>query len=296
MKLGGTDRWGGEQVIWAITYGDEKYQRAKKLNCKTAKRYGADKVIAYGPEDIEESFKNKNALIWNKLRGGGYWIWKPYIMLKTLKNLKKEDYLIYSDAGTIYVNKVSELIKCMEKEKEDIMVFSLSSKEREWTKRDAFILLGCDEPAFTDTAQILGGYVVLKKTEFVEKFLNEWLFWLQDARAVTDQPNCLGKDNYSEFIEHRHDQSIFSLLCKKYGVEPFRDPSQFGERKDKYAEEICQRSEYPQIVFSHRRGDMKSLFQLKYEKQRWYKFLTWEYYRKLMDKYRKHLNLFSRWT
>lgn len=277
-------------MIWTITYGDEKYEQAKKLNCKMAKKYGADKVIAYGPEDIGEDFKNKNVSIWNAERGGGYWIWKPYIMLKTLEKMDKEDYLIYTDAGAVFVNRISKLIECMEKEKQDIMVFSLASKERAWTKRDAFLLLECDSLRYTDSMQILGGYVVLKKTKFVEEFLKEWLFWLQDVRAVTDQPNCLGKDNYPEFIEHRHDQSIFSLLCKKYDIEPFRDPSQFGEREGKYSEEICQRSKYPQIIFSHRRGDMKSLFQLRYEKQRWYKFLTREYYMGILGRIKNRLN------
>jgi len=276
-------------MIWAITYGDEKYRRAKKLNCKTAKRYGADKVIAYGPEDIDEDFKTKNDLIWNKIRGGGYWIWKPYIILKTLKELSEGDYLIYTDAGAIYVDRISKLIKCMEKEKQDIMAFSLKAKERAWTKRDTFLLLGCDESTYTDSMQILGGYILLKKTKFVEKFLKEWLFWLQDVRVITDQPNCLGKDNYPEFIEHRHDQSVFSLLCKKYGIKPFRDPSQFGKKENEYAIDIYKRSDYPQIIFSHRNGNLGSLFQMRHEGEKWYKFFTWQYYKKQFIRLKKVL-------
>lgn len=273
-------------MIWAITYGNEKYERAKKLNCKTAKKYGADKVIAYGPNDVDEDFKKRNSLIWEQSCGGGYWLWKPYILLMTLEKLNGEDYLIYTDAGAIFVDKISKLINCMEKENQDIMVFSIALKERAWTKRDTFLLLGCDKPEFADSMQILGGYVILKKTEFVKNFLKEWLFWLQDARAVTDQPNCLGKENYPEFVEHRHDQSILSLLCKKYRIKPFRDPSQFGEElyHEEMCQKICERSEYPQIIFSHRNGNLGSIFQMKYESRRWYKYITYEYYKTLMDK------------
>lgn len=36
---------------------------------------------------------------------------------------------------------------------------------------------------------------------------------------------CKNSDN---FIAHREDQSIFSLLCKKYRFKAFKEPSQFG--------------------------------------------------------------------
>jgi len=33
------------------------------------------------------------------------------------------------------------------------------------------------------------------------------------------------------FIDHRHDQSIFSLLFKKHGLKPFKDPTQYSESR-----------------------------------------------------------------
>ena len=33
--------------------------------------------------------------------------------------------------------------------------------------------MGCDSKEYTDTPQSIGGYVVMKKSSFVEKFLNE---------------------------------------------------------------------------------------------------------------------------
>ena len=141
----------------------------------------------------------------------------------------------------------------MEREKLDMMVFSLQKEmlERKYTKRDAFVLMGCDNKAFTDTPQSIGGYVVLKKSAFVEKFIAEDLQYAQDERMITEQANTQGLENYPDFVAHRHDQSIWSLMSKKYHIKRFRDPSQFG-LVNHYEYDVEQRSTFPQIIDSHR--------------------------------------------
>ena len=88
--------------------------------------------------------------------------------------------------------------------------------ERQYTKRDAFILLGVDSPFYSETGQFNAAFQIYKKTRFTEAFLEEYLYYSQDRRIITDDPNKLGKENYNEFKDHRHDQSILSLLTKKY--------------------------------------------------------------------------------
>ena len=62
-------------------------------------------------------------------RGGGYWIWKPYFILKTLKEkIKYNDYLIYSDSGSVYINSAYYLLSVMIRDKIDIMSFHLPYK------------------------------------------------------------------------------------------------------------------------------------------------------------------------
>lgn len=240
-------------MIIAINYADNGFKKAQKLNSKTARKWGADKVIEYGPEDIDEIFREKNKEILDAKRGNGYYLWKPYFLNKAYKELGENDYLIYTDSGAIYVNKIQYLIDCMNRQNVDIMVFSLPHDmlERKYTKRDAFILMECDSLEFADTTQTIGGYVVLKKSKFVEEFLKEDLTYAQDARIITDSPNVMGKENYPGWIDHRHDQSVFSLMTKKYHLKRFRDPSQYGII-GKFQDEILNISEYPQIVKSHR--------------------------------------------
>lgn len=240
-------------MIIAVNYADKKFRRAQKLNSRTAGQWGADRVIEYGPDDIDEVFRRRNKEILDTPRGGGYYLWKPYFYRKAYDELGEGDYLVYIDSGAVYINKIQYLIDCMEQEETPLMIFSLEREriEKGNTKRDAFLLTGCDEARYTDTPQSIGGYFVCKKAPEVKAYLDEVLQYAQDIRIISDKPNVMGLPNYAEFADHRHDQSVISLMSKKYGFKRFRDPSQFG-MTNRYETEVERRSTYPQIVDSHR--------------------------------------------
>jgi hypothetical protein len=95
--------------------------------------------------------------------------------------------------------------------------------------------MDCDNREYWyENAPCLVSFILFKKNDLIMKFVDEWLFFAQDERALTDIPNQLGKPNLPEFKAHRHDQSIYSILVKKYGFKRFADISQFGNpwRKD----------------------------------------------------------------
>ena len=261
-------------MIIAINYANKGFQKAQKLNLSTALEWGADKVIGYTPEDIDKDFIERNKDILAAKKGNGFYLWKPYFLNKAYKELKEGDYLIYTDSGSIYINKIQYLIDCMEKEKVDIMVFSLEDKmlEKKYTKRDAFILMGCDSVEYTDTPQTLATYVLFKKSDFVEKFLLEDLEYAQDIRIISENENTQGEPNYPEYIAHRHDQSVWSLMTKKYGVKRFRDPSQYG-MINRYGAEVEERSTFPQVLDSHRMN-VGSITELRWKRSKMGKLLT----------------------
>ena len=252
-------------MVLAINYADEKFRTAQKFNSKTAvKTGGVDRVEECGTASLDEAFRQKNHEILNVARGAGLWLWKPYIIRKALMQAGDGDYIVYTDAGCAFVNNVSYLIESMNAEQTDVMVFCIEHLERKYTKRDAFILMDCDSPEYSDTPQICGGYIVLRKTEFSCGFVDEWLNFAQDKRIITDDENVMGKTNYEGFVENRHDQSILSLLCKKKGIRPFRDPSEYGLKQKLFSPEVCGRSKYPQIFESHRNPNCRSIWQLGY--------------------------------
>lgn len=229
-----------------INYANNTFRKRQKINSKSGLKVGLfDKVISYSPKDIDYDFFNKNYHILCQKRGNGYWLWKPYFIKKTLDMLSFEDILFYSDSGSYFIRPISTLINGIDiQDDRGLIVFDLTYIEKVWTKRDAFILMDCDSAKYSESKQRLASFSLWKKTRFTIDFINEYLSYAQDERIITDLENQCGYANYPEFKDHRHDQSIFSLLTKKYDVVAYRDPSQFGNGVKQY----YSNSNYEQII------------------------------------------------
>ena len=115
--------------ILAISYANKLYKRQLLLNKKTAIKVGkVDKYYSYGPDDIDPIFKEKNKDILSRKRGNGYWLWKPYFILKTLKEkLVDGDYLIYTDAGILYLDTTYKIINFLKEKNEEMWAIQLDN-------------------------------------------------------------------------------------------------------------------------------------------------------------------------
>ncbi len=256
-------------MIYAISYGNEKYKNALHLNLKMALKYGkADKVRGFTDADLSEKFKLENAEVFNRPRGGGYWIWKPQIILKALDEIEDGDYVVYTDAGSAFINRIELLTNALEKSGQDIMCFSLKHIEAQWTKRDAFILMECDSEEYVNSEQLLATYIIVRKSSESIEIIRKYASYVLDRRIVTDEPNVMGKPNYPGFIENRHDQTVWSLLCKKKGIKPFCDPSQYGSDRENFPEDMRERSVYPQVIDSFRHHKFRYEWQLRFKPYR----------------------------
>ena len=116
-----------------INYGDSKFKKQQRIALKGAKYLGGfDEIIGYSPEDIDREFYVKHKNILDQKRGCGFWLWKPYLINRTLQKLSYGDYLFYSDAGALFLKGVGNLIFELDKYKQDIMGFELPLIEEQW--------------------------------------------------------------------------------------------------------------------------------------------------------------------
>lgn len=136
--------------------------------------------------------------------------------------------MFYSDSGAHFTASIDPLIDLSRNHNQDIISFEGGYIEKDWTKRDAFIILNFDTPECRDTPQRMGGFMIFIRSKYSLDFTNEILELAQDERLITDLKNQLGFPNYPGFVDHRHDQSLWSLLTKKHGLKAFRDPTQLG--------------------------------------------------------------------
>ena len=209
--------WLVAKMIYAINYANALFRKAQKLNTKTAYRHGVDKVFEFSPDDIDREFYVKNKAILDVPKGNGYWLWKPYFINKVMEEMQVGDWMVYADAGLYYLNNVRNYIDNLEKQGIDAICMGSKFKESHYTKRDVFVLMGLDSEEYTQSSQ-RGAILLLKKNNKNKILVEEWLEYAQDERIITDKPNTCGLPDYEGFRGNRHDQSIFSLLSKKYGV------------------------------------------------------------------------------
>lgn len=210
-------------------------------------------------------FQKKNKEILLRKRGNGYWLWKPYFILKTLRNkLNKGDYLIYTDAGILYLDRVEKIIKFMISKNEDIWSIRTRFLEKKYSKRDAFILLDADSSIYADTFQYMAGIQIYKKTKFSEIFLEKLLNYSTDKRIITDDPNTQGLRNYDGFIDNRHDQTVLSILTKKLRF------SHLDKNKTKASDiNKININLMPNIFCIYRRLKFKSYYELRKKCNHW---------------------------
>jgi hypothetical protein len=203
----------------------------QKFATKMAKARGNfDKLIAYSEKDINREFYNENKHILECEIGGGYWLWKPYLICKTLDQMEYGDYLFYSDSGAFFLKNVDILIDELDTSNQDIMGFEGMCIEYQFTKQELFENMDCNNEEMKNSNKINASFFLVKKTEFSVIFFEEVLNYSTNEINITD--DIVDSKQPKDFLKHTHDESIFSLLYKKYSLKPFKEPSQFGQRQN----------------------------------------------------------------
>ena len=240
---------------YLISYANNaKWYRSQYVLNTTAKGKGVDGVISYNPSNLDNDFKLRHQNFFGEApissRGGGFWMWKAMILIQTMNLINEDDCVIYVDSGNAVINDLSYIFETCQQN--NIVFFDnrdgnyqrRTHWNKEWTKRDAFVLMDCDEQKYYDAPQIDASYQVYKKCDYVKGFLEEYLKYSENENIISDLPN-ITLPNLPEYIDHRHDQSILSLMAVKYDIKLQIEPSSWGNY-------VINRP-YPQL-FNHHRG------------------------------------------
>ena len=215
--------------IHFITYGNHRFKNSKDRLLQEAQEFGAFKTMTgYGPGFMSREFMEKHKDVLTQPRGGGYWIWRPSLLLEALNKIEDGEFLVYLDAGcklNPYGKKrFYEYIDMIDNSDYGIMSFQMSGnlgqgnleKENKWTNKEIFNYL--NEPtdgAHANTGQFLGGILVMKKNQHLLKIINLLIKALDDDQLMyTDHYST---NQHPQFKENRHEQSLFSLLRKIHG-------------------------------------------------------------------------------
>jgi hypothetical protein len=211
---------------YLINFADGGFEKSRLSNSMSGLQYGFDSVIQWGKADIDEDFWKENEEILSSKRGAGYWLWKPYLIRETLDMCSEGDLVFYADAGSFFFRDVSPLLNRIEDEK--VVCFQLAGghKEGEWTRKSVIEKLGADPEEVRGTEQRMASFIGVVKNADTINIIDEYLLKCTDPDLIMDKDR--EEDEFEEFKDHRHDQSIWSVLTKKNGITMLPDPTQWG--------------------------------------------------------------------
>ena len=154
-------------------------------------------------------------------RGFGYWLWKPILLKTLLSSLAPNSLLVYLDAGCqLNVNQNSK--KRLEDyahtaQENGIFAMETGLALKDWCKQDLLQRLRISD---ADASKFLvePGVLFMANTPHAREFVSTWLDLCLESsnHFLDDSPSATA--NTPDFVEHRHDQSIFSCLYVARGI------------------------------------------------------------------------------
>ncbi len=223
--------------VWLISYADGNDVNLINQNLldHSAIGKGVDIIWNFSKKDIDINFAKKNEWILSQKRGVGYWLWKPYTILKTMEIAPENDIILYLDAGIKILKDLTPLINLTNQH--DMILFK-NINNRHWMKHDTMVYLGFDNE-YLDKPQLAANILIIKNTEKNRAFIKEWLRICELPQIISNLPSK--HKEYDDLFEHRHDQAILTLLY-------YKNP------EGKYLVDMDETSQYFRV---HRRRDMK---------------------------------------
>ena len=217
-------------MLYFLVYNDNTHTEhiIKLLN--SVKKYGNDfNIIIFNKSDIDREFIKKNKNILDAKRGGGYWLWKPYIINKILHKINDDDILFYLDSQYYFIENFTNLYQDYMKTN-DCLIFMNKPNDniyymKNWCKMDVLHKYNIYDEVFNKNLKdCWAGCLIIKKNSNTIKYMMEWLNMSCYYENISDSPSKL--QNNEQFIEHRHDQSLLSIIVNKYNIQ-----LQFFEKK-----------------------------------------------------------------
>jgi hypothetical protein len=221
-----------------VNYADGKFLESQLKNSQSGLAAGFNVVYQMSRSDIDCDFIQNNIEIMSSKRGAGYWLWKSYFIDSILHYMGNNDILFYADSGSVFIKRMEPIFNAVFLDSRGVLGFNMAGRhlEKQYTRKDVIDFMGMNSSEYTNTPQRMASFMCFRGTDFAKKLAKEYLTMCCNPRLIMDNQNRNSLE-CSEFIDHRHDQSIWSLLTKKYNITILPDPTQWGVNHGENSEE-----------------------------------------------------------
>lgn len=209
------------EVVYFASFADRRFKKSLNRIREEAKSMNYFKdIFCWNEDDLDDDFWEKHrSFIMNHPRGFGCYIWKPQAVLQALQKMPEGAVLVFADAGCQLhkegIPRLREYVQMAKIHPSGIVGFNTTFPLEEWTKMDTLLALGVTSYE-KRLPQHLGGVHITHNCAKVRAFIQEWRN-LCENYALIDDVNHSSSRNAPGFRDHRHDQSIFSILFLRHG-------------------------------------------------------------------------------
>jgi hypothetical protein len=213
-----------------ITFGNQKFVQCRARIVREAQSTGVFHVCkAYNDQILRQDtafWRKHGDFLERNPRGYGYWLWKPYIICKELEDMKDDEVLVYADSGCAFQpQQKAKLLEHIQRVRDDpngMFLYHMPVHTLHmWSKQYSLDRLNKDGKVDIELPICVAGILYLRKCNFTTDLMNQWKNTIEtDPALVTDV--LTGREN-PNFKEHRHDQTVLSLLARRAGVNMLLD-------------------------------------------------------------------------
>jgi hypothetical protein len=159
-------------------------------------------------------------------RGYGLWHWKPLALLHALERFPDADGVLYLDAGCELNSSRASIARAIEymetSQREGGLIFELPMLERNYTSSYVIDEIGTSENGYQMAATV----IFVPRNSESERLVHDWKWRV----TANNYELLIGRfeETDEDLVEHRHDQSILSLMWKKAGLYTVQNETYFA--------------------------------------------------------------------
>ncbi len=205
----------GRPPVFLVTYaaGGEKYFRNQNAVNQYAVNKGIDFILNYRKSHIDVKFFEKNREIFNERVGAGMWVWKPYIILRTLQSAPEGSIIIYLDAAFKIRKPIPRFLDQLG-DKDMMLVQDQDRLNGAYVKGDTFHLMDCMDDGCRQSPHIWSAIIVIRNTDKSRKIVKSWLEACENIDILSATATKY-VPNFPEYKWHHFDQSVLSMIYYK---------------------------------------------------------------------------------
>lgn len=195
--------------VYLISYADSAdifFQNRNAMH-QSAINKGFDFIFNYRKELLDPEFVAEYADVFANQRGAGLWLWKPWIILHTLKQIPENAILVYGDSNTIFRRPIDDLVAAAHKHEIILLQHPTLSREQE-AQLTTLENLDCNSEECRKGANVVACFMVLRNTQYTRDFIARWL------------DNCKNRGLFIRddrespmLVDHLNDQPILGIMA-----------------------------------------------------------------------------------